>query len=416
MPGAHSRLSPSSSHRWRNCAGAPNAEADLEDSSGYEAAEGTVFHHFAALCVDLGFDPEDFYGRKLYADYTEYADDGHRVDGEWEIEFDGEMVDSMANGLLFLRERMEAPGVIVIVERKVDLSPWLGPNEFGTSDCIIIDVLARKITVFDWKYGMIPVDPVKNDQGTLYGLGAWNTVAAALFDNDPSDIEVDIVIEQPRAQGGGGVWTTTMRRLLKEGEQIKLDAEATKGPDAPRTAGSHCKYCKRRKPGCDALDNFMIEMLDLDEDDLEMGTVVIKRTVTDEKRSTLLKNKKMVTSWLDDLYNEALEEGKQGEVVPGMKVVLGRRPARKYRDSSNRRVEATLKSELGDDMWKKDLLTPSAAEKKLGKKRFEKLLAGCVTQGDPKPTLVPDTDKRDPVEPLESMLDDLENETVDDLI
>lgn len=424
MPGAHSRLSPSSSHRWRRCPGAPGAEEDLEDCSGYEAAEGTVFHHYAALCLEFGFEPEGFMGMTQTMDYTETDEAGFRVDKEWLIEFDGEMADSMYNGLDFCRDR-DVGNAVMMIEQKVDLSPWLGPNEFGTSDTAIIDVEHRRITVFDWKYGRgVPVTPEWNDQLILYGLGVWNTLAGEMFDWDYKDIEVEVVIDQERAVGGGGVWLTSMRRLLKEGKSIKMDAEDTREPNAARVAGNtQCKYCKAAKAGCYALDDYLVELLDLhlekdDDEDLQPEP----RTVGPEDRSKVLLNRKLIDKWMDRLHDDAIADAARGLPTPGQKVVDGRRPPRKFRPAQIVPVTNILEKTLGKKKaYVTKMLTPAAAEKILGKRVFEPLFSRFVDQGDSKPALVPLTDKRPALQDMMSKLDGLEdnkneNETCESLI
>lgn len=416
MPGAHSRLSPSSAHRWRRCPGAPRAEEGLPDTSGFEAAEGTAFHHFAALCLEFWLEPEDFLGKRVHVPYTDFDEDGNQRDIEHVFEFDGEMADHMHAGLAFLRARMHKD-CLVFVEKKVDLGPWCGPGQFGTSDCGIVDLTARRITVFDWKYGQgIPVSPVENDQAILYALGFWHSFARHEFDENPDDIEVDIFIEQPRAPGGGGMWTTTMRRLLKTGKKVKEEAEATQDPDAPRIAGDkQCRFCKRAAKGCDALDEFLADSLGLRLDNLhnetEPETLTIRRHFTGEARSALLANRKLIERVLDGLHDEALRDALAGEAVPGLKAVLGRKPARKFRPSEMRRIEFILSNMLGDSVaYERSLLSPTAAEKKMGKRVFEAMLGEFVTQGSPKPSLVPVSDNRESIEPLDSRLDSLQDD------
>jgi len=415
MPGAHSRLSPSSSHRWRRCAGAPNAEAGLPNKSGYEAAEGTVFHHFAALCVEFGLEPESFLGYTHPADYTK-IENGEPVNYREDIEFDGEMCESMKEGLLFVEERT-GEDCHLFVERRVNLSRWLGPDEFGTSDVGIVDIFNRRITVFDWKYGMGEVSPEKNDQGILYALGFWASFAENLFEGDASDIEVDIVIEQPRAPGGGGLWRTTMEWLLREGEKIKVEARATKDANAPRTPGDkQCRFCQRAKLGCDALDDSMQELLSeaLEEmhEEPESKGAVIERTVDVHKRTKILRNWPLIERWKEGLHTDAISDFMAKREVPDLKVVPGRNPARKFRQNQMSLVELKLAKLFGEGRHQKKLLTPTQVEKKLGKTRFESSFSEFVTQGDPKNVLVPLSDKREPVKSVDDILDELEAETV----
>lgn len=397
MPGKHARLSPSSAARWRRCKASVAACEDLADESGFPAAEGTVFHHFMDLCLEFGFEPDVFIGSALLVDYRETQDDGRVIDGQWRIEFDGEMADHARAGLDFL-ESWQDDDTLVFYETRVDISPWLGADQFGTADVIMIDVKSRRMLVFDWKYGYEPVSPVFNDQAICYGLGSWHTIAEKYFEGDASEITVEICIEQPRAPGGGGIWQTTMKRLLKEGKTLKDDADETHNPEAEFVAGhTQCKYCPRgkSKEGCGALDQFVAEMLELDYDSVMVDhEIELPENLSPEARSTVIINRKLIETWIDRLLSSAISDYKNDLPTPDLKMVAGRRSARKVRPDQEKRYEKVLKNLLDDDAFAKKLLTPAAAEKKLGKKVFDPLFSRFVLQDEGKPTLVPEKDSR----------------------
>jgi len=392
-----------------------NACKDIPDTSGYEAAEGTVFHHFAAFCVEFGFDPEVFIGRKQTVPYTEYTEDGDRIDGDYVIEFNGEMADSMRKGLEFINDWQDED-TILFVEERVDLSPWLGADQFGTSDVGVVDPVARRILVFDWKYGRgVPVSPDWNDQLILYCLGVWNSYARKLFDDDPTDITIEIVIDQPRAPGGGGVWKTTMRRILKEGEEIIKDAEATDDPNAEFQAGEkQCRFCPLAKSedGCRALDEFVEEMCGLDfdsllEDDFD-AIAADPEKMNPTNRALVLLNRKLIERWMDGLHDQVMRDHKRGLPTPLQKVVVGRKPARKVRANQMDRYEKILKKTLGEKAYQSKILTPTAAEEALGKRVFEPLLSRFLEKREGKPSLVPETDSRDAIPDVTDGFDEID--------
>lgn len=386
MAGTHSRLSPSSAHRWFRCPGAPNAEYGLSDKAGQHAAEGTAFHDIAALCLDFGLEPEDFEGTETVADgYTFIVD--------------AEMIRHMRPGIDWVRER--AAGNRLFVETRVELTPYLGPGEGGTADVGIIAVKQRRITVFDWKYGAgVPVSPVENEQLMLYGLGFWYTIAYPWFDGNPADITVELVIEQPRAPGGGGVWLTTMEALLAWGDEAALKAEGTHDPEAPRVAGeAQCKFCKaRRSPtGCDAYNTFTADLIGLSFDAMDDGAMpALPRPgdMTPERRAYIVLHSDMVEKWLSDLHAQVLTDALQGEPTPGLKVVAGRRPGRKYKADAESKAAEILVTELGEaDAYTHHLLSPTAAEKVLTPEAYARL-SPLVDLGESKPVLAPENDKR----------------------
>lgn len=404
MPGAHSRLSPSSAHRWRKCAGAPNQEAGLPDTAGIEAAEGTVFHEYAGLCLEIGLDPHVFVGAP--------CDTGHGT-----LTFTREMADAMLYGLDYVRDWASEPGTSIYIEQRVDLSPWLGEEEFGTSDCCIVNKTKRRIIVFDWKYGAgVPVSPIWNDQGILYTLGCWNTYK--LFEMfagiDPADIEVLIVIEQPRAQGGGGIWYTNMAVLLSEGHKIIIDAEATKDDDAAIVPGTkQCQFCRAARANtCKPRVEHTLRMFDLGLDEIsefaEIGATIPLpklRALTPKQRSYILLNQSSITGWLGALHAEAYDDALKGRPVPDMKLVLGRSPARAWKDVE--KTKPTLERAFGDKAYTRKLLSPAQVEEAVGKKAYGERFDKHVAKGDPKPELVPATDRRDSIPDAGSKFDAL---------
>lgn len=411
----HSRNSPSAAIRWRNCPAAPRMEADLPDEAGVEAAIGTVFHEYAALCLELGLDPYIFVGAPCDTDHGT-------------LYFDRPMADNMLYGLDYVRDLAADGDTDLHVEQWVDCSPWLGHNDDGspqggTADVVVINRSKKKITVFDWKYGAgVPVSAEWNDQAIIYFLGVWHKFSDKYFENvPPAEIDVDLVIEQPRAPGGGGVWRTNAAALLAEGEKIKADAEATFDPNAPAVPGvRQCQFCRAAKYNtCKARAEFNLEKFDLslsEIDDLaEMGASVPlpeTRALTPEQRSYILLNRSMLTRWLDQLHAEAYDDALKGRPVPEMKLVLGRSPARRWKDEEKEKV--ILERRFGiEGAYTRKLISPTQAEDIVGKKVFAERFASHVAPTEPKPELVPITDRRDPIPDVQSRFDSLMD---DDLI
>jgi hypothetical protein len=366
-----------------------------------EAAQGTVFHHFAAICLETGLDPDVFLGHKL------------TVEEHGTLEMTAEMVNKMQSGLDYARALME-PGDIVIVEKKVDLSPWLGPNQFGTMDLGIISIRRWKAIVFDWKWGAgIPVSPVENDQGLLYGLGIWNDYLCDLIEStmwaqgvEPGDgdsfesFEIQIIIEQPRAPGGGGEWTISLADLLRRAEHIKRDAALTYDPNAPRIPGpKQCQFCMgARKNVCPEHAAFLLSQFDSKLDDLtgqfrEGQELELPRVLDPEQRSQILLHKGMIEKWLDRLHADAYDDAENGRPVPGMKLVEGRRSPRAWINEAKASTILKADKRIGDPYIHK-LLSPAQVEEVIGKALYRKRYEALAALGDAKPQLVVDEDSR----------------------
>jgi len=316
------------------------------------------------------------------------------------------MIDHMYAGLDYIRDLLDDEAILFI-EKRVWIEPYtLEDGGFGTSDVFIIWPRRRKITVFDWKYGKVPVSPFKNDQGTLYVLGVWESFAGEIFDWDPRDIEVELTIWQPRVPGAGGTWPTTMEEILIEGNQIRIDAAATYDPNAPRTPGlKQCMYCKARAT-CAERAEYNLQLFDLHFEDIdeaiewgpaEVGPILPAiEEWTPERRSYVWLHRKSFIRWLTELHDAMMLDATEEKETPFLKVVQGNAGRRYYKDEKS--AKAVLVKELSSKVAViESLITPAVAEKKLGKKKYKDLLAPYVDQPDGKPLLVPITDGRDPL-------------------
>ena len=424
MPGAHSPRSPSSAHRWRLCKAAIRMEEGLPDTAGEEAKQGTVFHEFAADVLETGVSP-----MSVVRGGASYLSD---EDGQYRP-YTAEMAIKMQPGLDLVWSLADEPGARLFVETRLDLSPWLGPDEFGTSDVCIVDVPNRRMYVFDWKWGAgVPVSPDRNDQAILYGLGCWNSIAGDLFyeheveqadklgqDFNPNvpwedDIEVIIIIEQPRAPGGGGVWETTLGWLLSEGRKIKKDADETRNPAAECNPGAkQCSFCKAAFFNtCEARADWLAEMLFEDPDSLEddfmfgvPSPLKDRQALSPEQKSQLMLNKAVIEKFLQSIHDEMVEEAKQSGDTPGMKLVSGRRPPRSWADA--KKAELLVSANLKSKAYRKKVLSPTQVEEEVGTEEYERLYEAHVARGDAKPILVPDSDPRVAIASTNELLDEL---------
>lgn len=387
----HSHLGPSSWDGFVRCVGKPNAEADIPDTAGYEAAEGTVFHEIVSDCLDLGLEPEDYLGSHMVSD-------GHR------IRVDEEMCRSARDGLDFVRSFINDPDCLVFIETRVDISPWTLPGQFGTADVVIVNVKERWIIVFDWKYGKEPVYAKENYQTQGYCLGAWQTLFGELFGWDPAGIKVTLIIEQPRVPGAGGSWETTMERVLEFGAHVRRQAVRTTSPDAPRTPGvKQCRWCRARA-SCGALAAWHLENLDLELEDLDDGfamgseTVSLPKDITPERRTFLLEVRPMINQWFDALHKSVYHDAQVGNPTPGLKMVEGRRPPRKWDETHSHKAQRVLVRLLGKKAFKEpEVLSPTQAQAAVGEAVYDRELKRFVDYGKPTPVLVPEHDRRQAV-------------------
>lgn len=384
---AHARLSPSGASTWMTCPGAPAAQEGLPDETSEFAAEGTYAHEISDLCLTNGFDPFDFVGETAVVDGFTFT-------------FDEDMAEALLPGIEWIRAQ---PGKFY-GEHKVDISNWLGPQQFGTLDRGI--VCDEYILISDLKFGRgIPVSPVKNKQLMLYALGFWHNVAR----HQTAATKFLIHIDQPRCAGGGGLWETTLDELLAFGEEAREAAKATHDPNAPRRASADgCLWCKRRSApgGCHEFDRFNLELIsakfdDLDDEDLELPSA---GQMTPARRSHVLKHRKMIEKWLDGLHEDCMRDALAGNPTDGLKAVEGRKSPDKWVEDKSA-VESALFPILGEKCFTKKLITPTQCAKTLAPEHRQ-AIDSLIIRGSKNPVLVPEEDARPAIATAQSKFDE----------
>ena len=373
MPERHARLGPSAAHRWINCPGsvALSEKCPAPKSSTY-AEEGTVAHSLAELKL------RKYLGELRGAAYTpkpKKIQSSESYNNEME-----EATDFYVDSVL---ERLAAAGsdAELLVEQQFSLNKWV-PESFGTSDAVVIG--GNAIEVIDLKYGKgVRVDATGNPQLRLYGLGA-----AELF-GDLYDFEnVRETIIQPRldhvsteeiALDDLRAWATEIvapaARLAMDGAEIW-------------NAGEWCRFCPA-KAVCRARA----------ETNLELAKHEFKAPplLTDEEIGEILKKAEELEKWAADVAAYALDQALAGKHFDGWKLVEGR-SVRKYADDI--KVAETLKAAGFDEamLYERKLYGIAAMEKIVGKKKLTETLGELIVKPAGKPTLVPESDKREAIE------------------
>lgn len=393
---AHARNSPSDAEGWMNCLGKPNAEAGLPDDVSIFAAEGTAAHEVADECLSnpLGYEPWDFVGHVFHFD-------------GFDIEFDEDMAEALSPGIEWIRAQLGT----FYGERRVDLTEWLGLDLQGRPQKGTLDrgiIAPDIITINELKFGRgIPVSPVRNKQMMLYGLGFWRAEAPHITD---PNFPIHLVIDQPRCAGGGGEWTTTLGELLAFGEEVKLAAEATKDPNAPRTAGDkQCFFCRRRKApgGCETHQSFVLDVMGAKFEDLDSDEpLVLPRPLTPERRSYVLRHAKMIEKWTEQLHEEALADALKGEPTPGLKAVEGRKSPDKWPEDKSGAEAAVVAVHGAEKAFTKKLITPTQACKKIFPEDL-KIIEPFIVRGSKKPILVDEADAREALTPHDAKFDEI---------
>ena len=358
----HAKLSASGSARWLNCTGSVKAEQSFKDSSSPAAEYGTCAHELADIVLSTGKDIDSFLGQTL--------------NDAPSVKVDHEMIDNVQGYVNYV----QSFGGEQFYEVRLDYS-HLVPNGFGTSDAVVI--VDNVIHVIDLKMGKgVVVDAENNTQGMLYALGAVEEYGY-LYDFD----KVVIHIYQPRVSNFS-TWELSILDLTLFGEYVTKQAIEALSDDAPRTPGDkQCQWCKA-KATCPALLKHAEKTISADFDNLDDLPDV--DSLTPDKLSVILSNKKLIESWLKAVEEHISHTLLDGEEFPGFKLVAGRSLRRWANEDEAQEQLITL---LDEQAFEKKLLTVAKAEKALGAKR-KKEIENLIIKPEGKPTLAPESDKR----------------------
>lgn len=365
----HSRdYSASSSSRWLNCPGSVIAVRQYENKGSSAALEGSCAHALGEIGLK-----EELNEKKLLA----YI--GKSLSDAPDVVIDKEMV-NYVQGYIDYCSSFEGDH---FVEIKVSYENVV-KGGFGTSDFIAIDSDNKKIVCVDLKYGKgIEVSAVDNTQAQLYALGVINEYQF-IYDFDVT-WNIEMHIYQPRISNFSD-WSLSYDELMQFSELVRDRVALAEKPDAPfEPSEKACQWCAH-KANCNALFKYTEKIISSEFDDLDLPDA---STVDIE---LVLKNKKLIESWLKAVEQNAFEKLMNGEQVKGYKLVAGR-SLRKW--SNEGEAFKALKVDYDEDALEtRKFISVAQAEKLVGKKDFGQYADDYVIKPDGAPTLAPESDKR----------------------
>ena len=379
----HAILSASGAYRWLKCTPSARLERQFKDEQSSYAAEGTRAHAAAEQILTKELFPD----RKVAEPKFD--------DKEMEIAVK-RYVDICMEKVIAARKR--TPDADIQVEARVDFSRWV-PEGFGTGDMVI--VADDTLEIVDLKYGKgVPVSAEGNPQMRLYALGAYEA-NSLLYDIKT----IRMTIVQPRLDSVNSD-EMSVEDLIAWGDSIKDTAKLAYDGEGECQAGDHCGFCKARHL-CRALSNAC-----LDEFYKHGG----KKTslLLDTEVAEVLDMADMIIKWAKDVQNYAFDQAvNDGKNWPGYKLVEGR-SSRKITNA-----EAAAQALLDADFTAEDIYKPQELRgitdltKLVGKKKLTDTIGQFIEKPPGKPTLVPLSDKRAPLELDPVNVDDFDDSLVD---
>ena len=222
-----------------------------------------------------------------------------------------------------------------------------------------------------------------------------------------------LVIDQPRAVGGGGEWHVSLDELLEFGETLKIGYAEVHADDPYLKAGDkQCRFCPV-KGTCEELARWSLEQMRLSWDDLDGDELHLSEigAFTAAHRAALADNSDLIGKWLAGVHGKVLHDAIAGQPTPGLKAVRGRKGPRQWAD--DKKATKFLHKHLSgpDEAFApKKLITTTQAEKKIPADKWA-AQDGLTCQSEGKPILVNEDDKR----PAINMADEWDDDDVDDL-
>lgn len=383
MPDKHAVLSASSAHRWLVCTAAPRYEEQFPAETSVYAQEGTLAHSICELTARKHFTPMS--NKSFAAEMDKLKADPL---------FHPEMLTTADFYVNFLSEKANTydQRPYVALEVMVDLSEWV-PEGFGTCDCVMIGGDTLHIT--DYKHGKGEiVSAVQNPQMRLYALGALRKYRAIYGDGIRN---VAMAIVQPRVTEDCSEEHITVEDLMAWGETVKpIATQAFSGMGAFTPTPHACRFCRGRAV-CKARAAVNTALEEFKDYALPGRPVLddLSHSLTYKEVGDLLERGAGLVQWYEDLKAFALDALLNGEAIPGFKVVAGR-SNRVFKDQPA--AFEMLKAAGYDEalLYERKPLTLTELEKLVGKKAFADLLGPQIDKPVGKPTLVPESDKREP--------------------
>lgn len=390
---AHAKLSPSSAVRWLNCpASAGMIDYDAQRESSKYASEGTMAHTLASMCLTSHKPAAGFIGTEMEAD-------------GFELTVDADMATHVQTYVDYIKSIKGTR----FIESRMDISQITGePGAEGTADAVILTPDNDEIVVVDLKFGRgVKVDATDNDQLLIYGLAAIDK-----FDFLGRPERLRVVIVQPRMDNvsewvmpvDGDLSSETERDRIIKGADVAMGVinDGVRS-DLFNPGEPQCRWCPA-KADCshlaqNVLDTVADDFVDMSGGISEKLTGSIERTMDNATLGNCMGSIGLIDMWCTSIRARVEKELLDRHVVPGYKLVSGRKGARTWLDKD---LAAKIMKNMrlkSAQMYSRTLISPAVVDKTLVKTGIIKLrawdrLKEQITQKDGKPSVVPKSDKR----------------------
>jgi hypothetical protein len=225
--------------------------------------------------------------------------------------------------------------------------------------------------------------------------------------NLPLDFPVTLHIYQPRSRNAGGTpyhsWATTWGEIKRISDEIADHADVilinnrVKGGQLPFVASEKtCQWCPA-KGFCPERQKQLLEGIEaLEVIDDKPKSLPLASTISTEQIAAVLKHKSQIEKWLKDVEAYAVEQMKEGRVIPGYKLVLSR-GGNRYWSDPEQAVKLLLESTIlkRSEIVEEKVIGPAAVEKLLGKRKFSADVMNLIAKPAGNPVIATEDDERE---------------------
>lgn len=276
----------------------------------------------------------------------------------------------------YQKAKRYAKDATISVEQKLDFSKYV-PEGFGTGDCVIVS--DHLLHIIDFKYGKgVRVEAKDNPQMKLYAIGALE-MFGSLYNVD----EVETTIFQPR-MANINTWTINAKKLMHwANTELKEKAELAFAGQGTVRYGPWCQFS-----ACNAVLRARYDY----HHKLTRFQLRSPSLLTDSEVAEILEHIDDLNRWAHEIKDYAADLAiNHGKQWPGYKIVEGR-SVRHYKNEAD--VTKIAEANGYHNIYQKKLLPITKLEKQLGKKKFAELFSREIVKPAGKPTLVPNSDRR----------------------
>jgi hypothetical protein len=394
--GYHALASPSSAHRWMNCANALAMEIGQPEGDTKAADLGTDKHELLTLCLEFGKNAMDYNGHVLK--------NGHTVVKEFAAD-----VQTVIDNVRERTKAYELRGATVTMRlaQDVPISHITGEKD-ATGELDISLIVSwpdgdTDLDVIDAKFGYQEVDATRNEQLTMYAAGELEQLSLT-----EEFRKVNLVIEQPlRGVSEYSMFVQDVEDFVKDArpaaeKALMIHRLALEGQRALKESDfapseKTCMWCKA-KAVCPALKAKVEGLFQCEMDELEKLDATLHGLTIDDL-ADVFPHLELVEDWINAVRARIEAEVFAGHPVPGVKVVAGKKGNRAW--VSDEEAEAMMKKfkMKQEQMYSLKLLGPKPILDALkDQPRRLKQIESLVVQPAGKPHVVLDTDPRPALE------------------